>query len=139
MSNNPIIVIPPEELRFSFSRSSGAGGQNVNKLETKVTVAWDFNHSSLVDEAQKLLIAKKLTSRISTDGKLMISCQAERSQDQNRKEAVAILNRLVLHAVTVSPKRKATKVPFRERTQRLATKHHNAQKKELRKTRIEVD
>ncbi|HEY4500154.1 MAG TPA: alternative ribosome rescue aminoacyl-tRNA hydrolase ArfB [Candidatus Paceibacterota bacterium] len=139
MSNNLNIVIPPEELAFSFSRSSGAGGQNVNKLETKVTVSWDFNHSSLLDDAQKLLLAKKFTRRISTDGKLMVSCQTERSQSQNRGKAIANLNQLVMRALIAHPKRKATKVPFRERVKRLATKRYIAQKKQLRKTRIEME
>lgn len=139
MSNNPMIVIPPEELAFSFSRSSGAGGQNVNKLETKVTVSWDFNHSSLLDDAQKLLITKKLMRRISADGKLMVSCQAERSQAQNREKAITNLNQLVMRALIVHPKRRATKVPFRERTKRLETKRRIAHKKQLRSVKLEIE
>ena len=139
MSNNPTIVIPPEELDFSFSRSSGAGGQNVNKLETKVTVCWDFNHSSLLDEAQKLLIVKKLTRRISMDGKLMVSCQTERSQERNRGKAIAILNRLVMRALIIPLKRKATKIPIWERAKRLETKRRNARKKGLRNVKVEIE
>jgi ribosome-associated protein len=130
---DPQIRIPEAELRFSFSRSGGAGGQNVNKVETKATIHWDFRNSKALDDAQKELVAQKLAGRINEVGEVVVYSQAERSQQANREKATQILNDLVSRAITVAPERKETRVPRREKAKRVEEKKRQSEKKESRR------
>lgn len=125
--------IPEQELKFSFSRSRGAGGQNVNKVETKVTVRWDFQDSSFLSDEQKEQIKKKLKNRLNESGELFVYSQSERSQTQNKKKAIEILNRLAETALKVFPKRKPTKIPRSAKEKRLSAKKLKSQKKSFRR------
>ena len=125
--------IPESELKFSFSRSGGAGGQNVNKVETKVAVYWNFEDSPALSEEQKSLIKESLKNRINEKGELIIYSQTERSQAQNKEKALEILNDLVNQALTIPEERKETKVPRREKEKRLGEKRRQAEKKESRR------
>ncbi len=127
------VHIPESELQFSFSRSGGAGGQNVNKVETKATIHWNFRDSKSFDEAQKELIAQRLAGRINEAEEVVVYSQAERSQQANREKAEQILNDLVARAITVSPERKETRVPRREKEKRVEEKKKKSEKKELRR------
>ncbi len=129
---NPGFEIPESELEFSFSRSGGKGGQNVNKLETKATVRWNFKQSAVLNDAQKHLIAEKLKNRINEKGELIVSAQEERSQLQNKERAIEILNQLAQSALTVAPERIPTKIPRSAQEKRLKEKARQAQKKEMR-------
>lgn len=125
---------PESELKFSFSRSGGAGGQNVNKVETKATVFWDFRNSLSLTEGQKSLIENNpmLKNRIS-NGVIIIYSQTERSQEQNRQKAVEVLNDLVSVALNPPTERRKTKIPRREKEKRLKEKKIASQKKVGRK------
>ena len=125
--------VPESELDFSFSRSGGPGGQNVNKVETKATVRWNFQQSPSLNEQQKKLIEEKLKNRINEKGELIIHSQAERSQLQNKQEAARILNVLVDAAITVALERIPTRIPRRAKEKRLKEKTKQAHKKALRK------
>ena len=131
--SNNMFKIPESELKFSFSRSGGAGGQNVNKVETKVAVYWNFEDSPALSEEQKSLIKESLKNRINEKGELIIYSQTERSQAQNKEKALEILNALVNQALTIPEERKETKVPRREKEKRLGEKRRQAEKKESRR------
>lgn len=123
------------ELEFRTSRSSGAGGQNINKLETKVTLWWDYQKDSRLSNEQKSLIENYpiLKNRITEDGKAIVYYQGERTQEQNRQKAIEILNDLVTAALNPPAERKKTKVPRREKKKRLEKKRYQSEKKEYRK------
>src|SRR4030042_1602013 len=100
--------IPLSELIYSASRSGGPGGQNVNKVNTKVELRFNVKNSSslTVYEKEKILII--LANRINSDGELLIISQSERSQLMNRKKAEEKFFKLLASALTEKPERKAT-------------------------------
>ena len=120
--------IPENELKLNFSRSSGAGGQNVNKVETKVTVRWNFQNSPKFSQDQKNRIAQKLKNRINEAGELAVSSQSERSQSQNRQSAIRKINELAAAALKPQRKRKPTRPTFASREIRLKNKKISARK-----------
>jgi len=121
------------EVKFSTSRSSGPGGQNVNKVNTKVTLYFDVMNSALLTLPQKLTIREKLKSKINTEGYLLISCEQTRSQLKNKELAIDSLNSLIYHALKPTKKRIATKPTKGSMLKRLQNKKHLSDKKTNRK------
>lgn len=124
--------IPEDEITISTSKSSGKGGQNVNTRETKVTVRWKFNESSSIDENQKKLIQSKLSSRINAEGEILVSNSNERTQIQNKKEAIRVLKNLITTALDPDTERVVSNVPWQQKEKRLKEKHRDSQQKALR-------
>ena len=121
------------ELQFKAVRSSGAGGQNVNKVASKAVLIWDVQASQAVDAQEKVRILEKLASRISNEGWLQITSEADRSQLKNRLNAEKKLLRLVAQALEVPKPRKTTNIPFSVKMERLAAKKSKSEIKQNRR------
>lgn len=100
--------IPQRELRFVFTRSSGPGGQNVNKTSTKVHLKWKPLQSVALSTLQKNLLLQRLGYRLEKDGELDVTSEKTRSQQRNREDAVARLQQLVAWAIIPPKLRKKT-------------------------------
>jgi ribosome-associated protein len=121
-----------QELTFQASRSGGAGGQNVNKVASKVELRFHVESSELLADEEKIRIQEKLANRITNDGYLQVVCQDERSQLQNKELCISRFYELLRQALTRQKKRKATKPTHSSVKQRLESKKRQAQKKASR-------
>jgi ribosome-associated protein len=110
------------ELDFRTSRSSGAGGQHVNKTETKVELLFDVHASNGMSQEEKELIFQKLTNRINQEGILSVTSQKSRSQLDNKENVIEKLQNLLLKALTPTTARKKTKPSKSSVEERLAEK-----------------
>jgi ribosome-associated protein len=116
------LTIPEDEITITASRSGGPGGQNVNKVSSKVTLAFDVRGSAVLSEEQKRMIIRSLANRISKDGILQIASQRTRSQELNRVDALNKFSELLRRALTPRRARIKTRVPAGTRQQRLDEK-----------------
>lgn len=131
------ITIPEHELEITTSRSSGAGGQHVNKTDTRITVRWNIKTTTALTEEQKNYILEKLQSRITGDGDILVHNSESRSQLQNKKNALNNLTAIIRNGLKVEKKRVATKVPKALKEARLKSKSHRSSIKKLRSKKIE--
>lgn len=125
------LIIPAASLSASTSRSGGPGGQNVNKLATKVTIETDVATLPLPDEARQK-IQERLATRINRDGVLRVTSQSERSQLANRDRALARMEELVREALVERVKRKRTRPTRAQKQRRLEEKKRRGETKKLR-------
>jgi ribosome-associated protein len=129
----PLIEISENELRFSFVRSSGPGGQNVNKLNTKAILRWSPTHSQSLPEEVRQRFLMRYGHRITADGEIIITSQRFREQKQNERDSREKLRELVA-AVAVAPKRRKASRPTKASVQRRRTKKRiHSQKKQQRR------
>ncbi|MEM6764068.1 MAG: alternative ribosome rescue aminoacyl-tRNA hydrolase ArfB [Bacteroidota bacterium] len=126
-----------KELQFSTVASGGKGGQHANKVATKVQLSFDIQKSAVLSAAQKAYVLQFHGSRLTTDGILQLSADAERSQYLNKKEVVKRFHRLLTHMLTPPRKRIKTKPSRAAREKRLKNKKLQAEKKRLRRGRWE--
>lgn len=130
------IIINKGALKFKFSRSSGPGGQNVNKVNTKVTLLFDLASCKGFSEEQKSRIYKKLKSRTDNDGVIHVVSDRFRTQQGNKKAVASKLRTLLRSALKKDKPRKKTKVPNSSKIKRLEEKKHRSKTKSLRNKRI---
>jgi len=128
----PGISIPEDELHFTASRSGGPGGQNVNKVSSRVTLTFHVNASVALSDDQKRRISEKLATRINKEGELRIISQRTRSQDMNRTDAIERFAELIRRALTPEPPRIKTRVPKAARERRIEKKKKRTRVKQAR-------
>lgn len=127
------------EIKFKTSRSSGAGGQHVNKVESKVTLIWSIWASEAFDQEQKSRLAHKLSTRISQEGLLQLDSSETRSQLQNKEIVTEKFLSLLDEALIPAKKRKPTKIPKSVILERLDRKKKTSQKKKGRNVKNYLD
>src|SRR5690242_7954175 len=133
------ISIDETELEESFVRSSGPGGQNVNKLSTAVQLRFDVRHSPSLPNDVAVRLMRLAGKRMTKDGVLVIIAQNHRTQERNRAEARDRLAALIQQAAVAPIKRKATKPTKAARERRIESKKHRASIKGLRRARPSMD
>ena len=131
-------MLPPAdaflpEITFQTSRSSGPGGQNVNKVESRVELRWHLLDSQLLTEAQKALILEKVANQLTGDGLLLITAQDDRSQLRNKEIALTRFHELLLKSLRRPKPRKATKPSKGAVRKRLEGKKMQGEKKANRR------
>ncbi len=118
----PGISIPEDELHFTASRSGGPGGQNVNKVSSRVTLTFHVQASASLSDGQKRRIFQKLATRINKEGELRIISQRTRSQEMNRTDAIERFAELIRQALTPERPRIKTRVPAAAHERRIEKK-----------------
>lgn len=126
---NDSIAIPDEELDWSYARSGGPGGQNVNKVASKAVLRWPMAVSPSVPDHVKQRVRELFPSRVTTDGDLVIQSQEYRDQERNREACVAKLADLLRKAAERPKPRKATKPTKGSKLRRLAAKKRQSERK----------
>ena len=129
---NARITIPREELKLSFARSSGPGGQNVNKVNSKVTLHWPVTTSPSLPADVRFRFVGKYANRINNDGELVLSSQETRDQAANIEDCFNKLREMILSVAVPQRKRRPTKPTKGSKVRRLAAKKGRSETKKNR-------
>ena len=135
---NDRLSIPARDLSWRAARASGPGGQNVNKVATKVTLRFDLRGCEALSAAQKRRLRELAGRRLDAYGGVLVSAQAERSQSQNLERARATLRRLIRKSLVAPKRRVATKPSRAQKRRRLQDKRRQSEKKQ-RRSRVSRD
>lgn len=130
---NERLDIPLSELRFTFSRASGPGGQHVNTADTKVTLIFDVEGSPSLTETMRKRIQQKLANRIGADGTLKLSCDSERSRNRNRDIVIRRFAEMLRRALIKPKRRRPTRPTKNSIKRRLTAKKQRGNTKKARK------
>jgi ribosome-associated protein len=129
------LSISDNEITFAASRSGGPGGQNVNKVSSRMTLSFDVVHSPSLSEEQRKMILRALATRINKDGILRIASQRTRSQDMNRADTIERFIELIQRALTPRRPRIKTRTPGAAKERRLDKKKKRAVTKHARSSK----
>jgi len=129
---NEQITIPAAELRVSFARSGGPGGQNVNKVETKVELRWNPANSAVLLGDTRDRVLRGLAKKLTTDGDVIVTSSRTRDQMRNREDAEEKLAKMVARTLQRAKPRRRTKPPRRSKEERLQDKKLRSRIKEKR-------
>jgi len=132
---SPRLTIPAGELSIQFARSGGPGGQNVNKVSSKVDLRWHPASSSALTEHDRAYLLERLRSRLTTEGELIVTSTATRDQLKNRDDAAKKLALIVRTALERPKPRKESKPSRGAKRRRVADKRHHAEIKRNRRSR----
>jgi len=121
-----------KELSYTTSRSSGPGGQHVNKTESRVTLQWNLESTEALTDEQKTLVRSSLKSRLTTEGELLMSCQSNRSQTRNKEEVTERFLELIERLSIPQKKRRKTKPSRASMERRLKQKKGRGERKQTR-------
>ena len=116
------IFIPPSEYSISYTRSSGPGGQNINKVASRAQLRWSLTTSTILGDEQKIRVANNLRHKLSINQEIIISVEDTRSQSQNKLLAVERLQTLITQALIIPKRRRITKPTRSSQEKRLETK-----------------
>ena len=131
-SKEPSHQVPEAELQIDYVRASGPGGQKVQKTSSKAQLRWHIGESAMFSDEEKEKIRAAAKGRLNREDEIVISADEQRSQAQNRQEAIARLDRLINEALTPVKARKATKPSRAAKERRLKAKKLTGEKKQLR-------
>jgi ribosome-associated protein len=138
---SPRLTIPGDELAIAFSRSGGPGGQNVNKVSSKVELRWNPETSAAISAAlrddERAWLIERLRNRLTSDGTLIVTSSATRDQLKNREDATEKLALIVRTALARPKPRRATKPSRAAKRRRVADKRHHSEIKRNRTSRDE--
>ena len=126
------VVIPEAELRWTAVRASGPGGQNVNKVASKIDLRFDFEDSSALSDELKARLRQKAAARLDAEGLIQITSQLTRNQPDNLEDARQKLAALLASALAVPKARRKTKPSRAKKARRVADKRVHAEKKQNR-------
>ena len=135
----PGLVVPERELSWAAVRASGPGGQNVNKVSSKVELRFDFETSAALGPQVKARLRRLAQHRLDAEGRILIVSQVTRNQPQNLSDARARLAALIAQALVVPKRRRATRPSLSAKRARLSDKRANSQKKQNRSRRSHDD
>ncbi len=136
---NPNLSIPESELQFSYARSGGPGGQNVNKVNSRVILEFDVMRSSALSSYQKRRITQRVGNRINQQGILRLQAQRHRTQSANRTDLLARFVEMLQDALRTVKARIPTRIPLRVREKRLEDKKLRTRVKRVRQNPKYVD
>jgi ribosome-associated protein len=130
---NDSVAIPLTEFDFEYMRSSGPGGQNVNKTSTKVRLRWNVVDSPSIDEGLLQRIQQNFRSRITGEGEFLVTSQRTRDRETNRADCLEKLAEMIRQVATPPKKRRPTRPTRGSKERRLQNKKQRSQRKEMRR------
>lgn len=133
------IDLPTHEIEFSFARSSGKGGQNVNKVNSKAVLRWNLRKAQTLPEDVKSRFVNRFAHRITAEGDLLVQSQRFRDQEKNAKDCLDKLRRMLEIAWTPPKERVETKATHKSRQNRLKSKRKKSEKKQRRRLTFSMD